>query len=446
MLSRLAAWVENAAEVAADLWSGGRGPVLVAVAAGWFLSLGVRMMYPAVLPHLRAAFGLDLTTAGLLITGLWAAYALGQLPGGMLDDHVDEGQVLVVSSVVSAILLGVVVAAGSVAVVFGATLAFGFATALYGVARFTLLSDIYPDYDGTAIGLTMAAGDLGNSVLPPAAGVLAVAIAWQAGIGFAVPLFLVAAVVLHLVVSNGSVRDSDPDEGDDPEGVADSEGIADPEEVDDPAGSDDPEGEADPDGLRETFGRLATAFRSRPILVVVAIQTLGYAVWQSFTAFYPTYLVVAKGFAPTTATALFGGFFALGILVKPVAGSAYDEYGIRTSLPVLLLGITVALFLLPFMQSFAAVAGVTALASSLLGYGTITLTFLTDSLPDTVQGTGLGALRTGYMGIGSVGPTVVGALADAGFFDEAFLLLGCVAAGMFGLCWLVPPDLTPEDV
>ncbi|MGZ0745588.1 MFS transporter [Haloparvum sp. AD34] len=435
MSSRLIEWLANAPEVAAELWRGGRGPVLVAVATGWFLSLGVRMMYPAVLPHLRVAFGLDLTTAGLLISGLWAAYALGQLPGGMLDDHVDEGRVLVVSSVVSAVLLAAVVAAGSVALVFGATLAFGFATALYGVARFTLLSELYPDHDGTAIGLTMAAGDLGNSVLPPAAGLLAVAVAWQAGIAVAVPLFLVAAVGLHLLVSNGNVRDGGDGSG----------GSADPDGADDPDG-EDPPGSDGPAGLRETVSRLERAFRSRPVLLVVAIQTLGYAVWQSFTAFYPTYLVEAKGIAPTTATALFGGFFALGILVKPLAGSAYDEYGLGRSLPVLLVGITVALFLLPFVDGFAAVVGVTALASSVLGYGTVTLTFLTDALPKTVQGTGLGALRTGYMGVGAVGPTVVGALADAGFFDEAFLLLGCIAAGMLGLCLLVPPGVTPEDV
>ncbi|MFB6233773.1 MAG: nitrate/nitrite transporter [Halopenitus sp.] len=430
-MARLSEWIENAVSLAAELWSEGRGPVLVAVAAGWFLSLGVRMLYPAVLPQLRDAFGLSLTTAGLLISGLWAAYALGQLPGGILDDHFEEGRVLVVSSVVSALALAVVVAAGSVALVFGATLLFGFATALYGVARFTLLSDIYPDHDGKAIGLTMAAGDLGNSILPPIAGVLAVAVAWQAGIGFVVPLFVVAAVALHVFVSNGSV---------DGYGWDDAEA-----EVDAASEAGDPE-DPDPESLREVLVRLADAFRSRPIQVVVAIQTLGYTVWQSFTAFYPTYLVEAKGIAPTTATAMFGGFFAHGILVKPVAGSAYDEYGLRRSLPVLLVGITVALFLLPFVEGFLAIAGVTALASTLLGYGTITLTFLTDSLPEAVQGTSLGALRTGYMGLGAVGPTIFGALADAGFFDEAFLLLGIVAATMFSLCWLVPPDATPTDV
>lgn len=48
-----------------------RSPVLGAIAAGWFLSLGVRMVYPVLLPHIRTAYGLDLVMAGLLLTVLW---------------------------------------------------------------------------------------------------------------------------------------------------------------------------------------------------------------------------------------------------------------------------------------------------------------------------------------------------------------------------------------
>lgn len=74
--------------VAAELWRRGRGPTLVAVGGGWFLSIAVRMVSPAVLPYLRAGFGLGLATVGLPITTLWVAYALGQLPGGLLEDRV----------------------------------------------------------------------------------------------------------------------------------------------------------------------------------------------------------------------------------------------------------------------------------------------------------------------------------------------------------------------
>jgi len=389
----------------AELWAGGRGPILLAVAGGWFLSLGVRMIYPAILPQLRAAYGLDLTTAGLLVTALWVAYALGQLPGGLLDDRFGGGRVLVASTAVSALALGLVVTAGSVAVLFGATLLFGFATALYGVARFTILSDNYPDRGGTAIGLTMAAGDLGSSVLPPLAGALVVAVAWELGFGFAIPLFALAAVGIGAVV---------------------------------PSRARGAEGEESGAGVAEAARAIAGVMGNRSVLLVTAVQLLGYCVWQGFTGFYPTYLVEIKGLAQTTATALFGGFFGLGILVKPMAGSAYDAYGLRRSLPAVLLAITAAMALVPLVDAPAAIVAVTALASSVLGYATITLTYLTDSFPDEVRGTGLGLLRTGYMLVGAASPTVVGALADRGYFDEAFFLLAGVAGVAALLAMRVP--------
>lgn len=54
-----------------------------------------------------------------------------------------------------------------------------------------------------------------------------------------------------------------------------------------------------------------------------------------------------------------------------------------------------------------------------------------------MQGNGLGVLQFGYMVVAAGGPVVVGLLADAGLFDESFLLLGTVAAGSVGLCILL---------
>lgn len=383
-LSRLQGLGEN-------LWSDGRGPMLVMVAVGWFVSLGVRMVYPAILPQLRSVFGFNLTTAGLLITSLWIAYALGQLPGGILDDRYGSSTLLVTSTIVSAGAIALVIAAGTVTLLFAGTVIFGFTTALYGVARFTLLGDQYPDHGGTAIGLVMAAGDLGNAILPPLAGVLAVTIAWEAGLGFAIPLFVVAAGGLYLTLP----------------AITPGSGPSQP--------------------LRESLRAVGTAVNDRSVALVAVIQLIGYCVWQAFTAFYPTYLTEMKGLAPTTAAAVFGGLFGLGILVKPLTGAAYDAYGLERSLPVVMALITLTMVLLPFVRGLGMIVAITVLASSVLGYATLTLTYLTNSLAEEIRGTGLGVIRTGYMVVGAGSPTVVGVLADAGRFDEAFFLLGGLA-------------------
>ncbi|MDS0476118.1 MFS transporter [Natrinema sp. 1APR25-10V2] len=382
----------------------GRGSILVAVAAGWFLSIGVRLAYPVLLPYLREAYDLDLTTAGLLLTALWLCYALGQLPGGLLADRFGEGNVLVASTVISAVTLGFVAVAGSAPVVYVATAAFGFGTALYGVARFTTLSDTYPDNDGVAIGVTMAAGQAGNTLLPLAAGGIASAFAWQYGFGLAVPAFAVVAVGLRFVVparTSGSTS------------AVDSVSV-------------------------ETVRYVASQLRRPEILTVAAIQILTYCVWQGFTGFYPTYLIQIKGFSEATATGLFSAFFAAGIVVQPSTGRLYDRFGIRKSLPPVLGIVVVSLVALPFLEGFWPLVVGTVFLSSILGYGTITLPYMTSAFPSDMQGTGLGFLRTVYMTIGALSPVMVGALADRGYFDEAYFVLAGFVVVAIGFTWWLP--------
>jgi MFS family permease len=178
------------------------------------------------------------------------------------------------------------------------------------------------------------------------------------------------------------------------------------------------------------------------VIVVTAIQTLAYCAWQAFTGFYPTYLIEVKGIAPTTATLLFGGFFAMGVAVKPVTGRAYDLYGARRTLPVVLAVATASLAALPSVGSIPGLAVLTLGLSALLGYSTATLSYLTSALPSAVRGSGLGVLRTGYMGIGAGSPVVAGTLADAGFFDEVFLLSSALALVAAGCCLLLPREAT----
>ncbi|WP_440767253.1 MFS transporter [Natronorubrum sp. DTA7] len=390
----------------ADLWSGGRGRILTAVAAGWFLSIGVRMIYPVMLPYLRTAYGLDLTTAGLLLTVLFLAYALGQFPGGVLADRFGERFTLTASAVISAVTLTLVVTANSSIVLFAATALFGFGTALYAVGRYTVLPRLYTDRLGAANGVTAASQDAGQSVLPPVASVIAAAFLWQLGFGFAIPLFLLAAVVLWAVVPARSPSASEDDSG----------------------------------FSRDDLHVLTSVFRQPSVVYATAVLILGLFVWQAFTSFYPTYLVEVKGLSTTVASFLFGTFFALGILIKPLAGGAYDRFGIRRSLTIVASGPTIGLIALPYVDDLWILIAVTALVSTLLGFATVVEPSLLHSLPEEIRGTGFGILRSVGFTIGATSPVLFGAAADRGFFDEMFLVLAVFAAGMILLAFRIPEN------
>lgn len=370
--------------------------MLMAIAFGWFLSISARMIYPALLPHLRGTYELTLTTAGLLLTVLWIAYGLGQLPGGMLADWAGERLLLIASSLTAAGMLTLIIIANSPVILFVATPLFGLGTALYGVSRFTILKDIYPDQLGTATGVTMAAGDLGNAVMPPVAGFIASAIAWQYGFGLVIPLFLLAAVWLWTTLPTQKTTSK-------------------------------------PLAASLPLGNIVSMLRQPAAVQSLLLLILWSAIFQAFIGFYPTYLIDTKGLPPHLATGIFGLFFASGSVVKPLAGKAYDRVGIKYPQFVMMIVTAITLVALPVVGSFWSIIVLSILMSSLLGFETVVLSDLTDKLPANTRGTGLGSLRTIYIMLGASSPILFGAAASQGYFDEAFYALAVLSGSVIVL-------------
>ncbi|WP_255198498.1 MFS transporter [Halorarius litoreus] len=389
------------------LWRGGNGPSLVAIAGGWGLLLGTRMIYPVLLPYFRDSFGLSLTIAGLLISILWLGSAVGQLPGGILADRYSERTVMASSAIIVGVALSLVVTAQTASVLFVATGIVGLGQSLYPIARITILSHIYPDRIGSALGVTMATGDLGQTVLPPIAGVVAVTIAWQAGLSFVIPLLLLVGVGIWVALP---AQEHTTREG----------------------------GALSADRLQ----LLRSELRDSDLGIVTVILILFFLTWQSFTGFYPTYLVEVKGLSSATAGLLFSAFFAFGILVKPVAGAAYDRIGMRRSLVIILAGPVVGFGALPFVEGVWPLVAITAIVSTMLGSGAVTQSFLADAFSEEIRGTGLGVIRTITAVIGATGPVLFGSIADRGYFDEGYLLLAAILAVVILLTLRLPDSST----
>ena len=183
-----------------ELWSDGRGWILVVISAGQLLSLGVRLVFPALLPQIKAEFLLTNATAGALLSLLWVSYATAQLPGGVLTDWVGERRSLITSGTLAAVSIAVIVLSPGLALFVVGLLAFGVSTGLYATPRITVLSDVYPERAGTAIGVNAAAGNFGNAVIPLIATVVTGVFAWRVGVGVALPWFVLLVVGFRLVV------------------------------------------------------------------------------------------------------------------------------------------------------------------------------------------------------------------------------------------------------
>lgn len=402
MLTRVTRQVAMVKGTAADLRSEDRGRYIAIIIAFTFLYTGGQMSFPVLLPHLRNAYGLDLTLAGLLISVLWLVKAVCQFPSGVLSDRVGEGNVMTLSALLGGTAMLLLVVADNVVVLFVATGIFGVGVALQAMSRYTALADLYPERIGTATGVSLAAADAGQSLLPPLAGILAAWTAWQLGFGFTIPLFVLMGVLIRHYIPARTSSPSSPIDSFSTESV------------------------------RYVGSELATP----PVLLGTVILAIYFALWVAFSSFYPTYLIDVKGQSEPVAGVLFGLFFISGVVVKPLAGTAFDRIDIGRTF-VVVGGVSgLALMTLPAVDSVPAIALLTILVSPILGSGTLSMSLLLEELPDDVQGSGFGLIRTLTLGIASVSPVLFGTVAESGFFDEGFVLLGVLAWSMIPLAVL----------
>ncbi|WP_254538503.1 MFS transporter [Halomarina litorea] len=385
--------------------SDGRTGVLLTVATGWLLVLGVRLVLPALLPRISREFTISHTVSGSLFTLLLAVSAFMQFPSGLVADRISGRAVLLAGLLVAGAGVLLMTAAPLFAVFVLGVALFGLGTGLFGTPRVTVLSAAFPDNEGTAIGFSSAAGNVGTATLPVVATALAVSVGWRGGFAFVLPLFALTAVATWRVVPVGGEPSTDP--------------------------------------VGRTLGLVARSLSRRSVLLASTLMLAMFFVYQGVTAFLPTYLVEEKALSEPLAATLFGLFFAGGVVSQLAVGRLGDRYGPRPALVGVVGTSALLLAVVPAVSGVGALAALSVGLSVQLGVWPVAFSYTVGELPDAVQTSGLGLLRSGYLVLGSLGSLFVGVLADAGRFDEAFLALSGVALLALLVCFLLPAPAGP---
>ncbi|MFB6113550.1 MAG: MFS transporter [Halodesulfurarchaeum sp.] len=388
----------------APLRGEGRGWFVLFVAIGWFLTLGARYLIPAVLPAIKADFGVSNSAAGLVVSVIWLTYGFLQYPAGALTDRLGERRLLTASAVLAAVSLVGFAVIPSYFLFLIAAAAFGTGTGLFGPARGLALSKTYDEHEGSAFGVVLAAGSIGAAVLPFTATLLTTEYGWRLAVAVFFPAFVAVAVGLWWAVPSdlGGSRN-------------DSSIFA---------------------GLYTTVRCLGTP---RVALSVGAIVIMLF-VMQGLTAFFTTYLTSVKGLSSGIAGALFALLFVSGSGFQIWTGRLADEYGHRLVMVAVSAISVLPLVMFPFVEGLGLLALVTAGIGIRLALGPLTNAYIIGSLPDDGQGAVWGSIRTLFFAIGSSGSYVIGIMGDYDMFDEAmFLLAGLTALGT-ALYWMLPED------
>jgi MFS family permease len=374
-------------------WLTHEGHISLAVALAWFAFLLGREALPPLLPTLVDSLSIGGSEAGLLMSIMWATYALSQYPGGRVSDQLTRKTVIVAG--LSVATLGFLILT-TMQTFGGVLLAVGM-IGLGGGAFFTsnhgLLSDLFVERRGQAFGIQVAAGSLGSA---GASGLAILALwvgVWQSTFLPAIVLLSVAVVILHLLVTETYAV-----------------------------------GRVDM-AVWPTAKRLLGAAEFRRLVLVYALFAF---VWQGTMAFLPTFLQATKNFSPTLATLAFASLYIVGMGVGPLSGSLGDRLGqLQVAAGALVLSILGIIGMLFASRTVPVFASVLVLAVGVRAYPPTMQAFAMEWFPGDSPAGDFGALKTLYSGIGSLGPFYIGTIGEFASYRLAYV--GCVAALLVSL-------------
>lgn len=378
------------------LLGGPSGRLLLAASVGWAAIQTGRLVLSPMLPAVMADLGIGEFRAGVAFTVMWSLYALGQFPSGRLSDRLSRPTLLVPGLALLSVGFLALSAAPTYALYLLGAAVVGAGAGLYPTAARALVSDLFVERRGRAFGLHTASGDTGGAV---AAGLAVAALAvatWRAAFAPVVVVLLAVLVLLHAWrLEPYEVRRVDLAVG-------------------------------------ETVRRL---FANRRFAALLVAYVLYAFTWQGTVGFLPSFLQEAKGFSTGLAGGGFAALFVVGALVKPVSGAASDRVASKATVGVgaLVLGATALAATVAAGAQALVAAGVVVFAAGLMAFPPAMQAHLMDAFPDASMGGDLGAARTVYIGLGSLGPTYVGFVAERAGYVPAFSgLVACllVAAGL----------------
>ncbi|MFJ6619663.1 MFS transporter [Kitasatospora sp. NPDC091335] len=379
---------------------------IVLLFAAWLVDYADRLVINLVLPSLGAEFGLSRGQQGLIVSAFFLAYALAQIPGGMLADRYGARRVTLWALLAWSVFTALTGFAWSFVVLLVLRFAFGAAEGVFPPAALKVLVErTRPDERMAANGLIMSSNAIAGVLTPLLVAPLIAVFGWRSA------FFSTAALGVFVLVA---VRTRLPA----------------------PLPRTEPATATVRAGIGDVL-RLGVVWRFSAMMFGYSAIVWGFNTWV------PSYLGDEFGLSLTAAGALMAvpALAAAGATV--IGGRISDRLGghhRKVILPAMTVA-ALALLLVAFSSSLTGfvVFGTVASVAVSLCYMPVFAVPLSGLAPERV-GVGSAVIVLGGQVAGMAAPPLVGALADAFSFRVAFasLVLGAGIAAAMAL-------LTPQD-
>lgn len=370
-----------------------RRSLLGALMGAFFALMFARLVVSPLVPAVVDAFAVTPGAVGLALTGMWLAYALTQLPAGILAARFGY-RTLVVAGLLTT-------AAASVGLFLAPTFpAFGVLVVLLGVgpglyfpAAAAVLTDAFEN-TGQALGLHFSGGDSAGIVAPLAVTAAMAALSWRAAFLVSAAIAVSMALLSAVVVENGSNTGG--------------------------RGAATRGGDSALDDFRETLRRVATSPGIRRTTLLAALLAFAF---QATVSFLPTFLVVHRDVPTGVANTLFAAAFAIWIIAIPLFGRLGDLTSTERVLAVTVGLMAAGVAALLALPAFAGVVAGVCLLGAGMGWGGAVSAKVMYHFETAERASGYGVVRATYVALGASSNVLLGSVATVWDWGVAWTVL-----------------------
>lgn len=372
-----------------SLVRGRPGGQLWLVTAGTVTFTTGRFALSPLLPTITESLEISSFAAGLAMTMLFGFTALVRYPGGQLSDQLSRKTVLVGGLLVTTAGFVLLTTVWTYPIFLVALVAVGIGIGLYSTAAVAYLSDLFSAKQGQALGINNSAIYFAGILGAGLANLALSANAWRSS-------FLPIALALCVLLPALHYWNHEPYQ------------ISRPELT-----------------IRDTMARL---FQSRQVRRMLVVGTLFGTAWQGVITFLPTFLQAEKAVTATFANNLFALLFVVGVGSNLLTGRFSDKFPVPIIIAVVAVITSVGLVVVIYVETVVMVVlGVCILGAGLAAIWPALQSYMMDHFPEDTKGGDYGAFSASYVGLASLGPSVVGFVGDKLDFTVAFLgLVGCL--------------------
>lgn len=338
-----------------------------------FLNAADRSILVAVMPQLRAEFGLTDTGLALLSSVFFWIYAATAFVAGRLGDSVRRSRIIIYGLIFWSVATGFTSFSTGFAMILAFRGLVAFGEAFYYPTATALISDWHrPAMRSRALSIHQTAVFAGAGLGALLAGMIADRIGWQAPFAIFGAIGLVHAVILWKALKDAPIRHTAAEAG-------------------------------------KSAGPIGLVLSIRPAVMLCFIFFLGTGASTGVTVWAPTYIHDSLGL-DLTGSALWGSatINLAGFLSVPLGGLLADTLAKRTPIGrfyTLMIGLAAAgILLLPLMAAKTALAVGAVLLATSIGKGLFDgciYAAMHDVVPPHARATAVGMMTTvGFIGAG----------------------------------------------